>query len=173
MRLLLELMLVHVAYATSQPSLARVAAVLFLRVPYDDRDRIRSDMKRNSHTHHPLFRGWSNRRCICCSLFGLQGFPFGTAILNVASKSCQAVKLSRFCSSQSFRPSSVSCFIRTRKAPLGPQFRPPVFRALNSQLSTLHCPGSRSVPGTANSQLSTLNSSLRFVPEGPSPCQKT
>ena len=27
MRLLLELMLVHVAYATSQPSLARVAAV--------------------------------------------------------------------------------------------------------------------------------------------------
>ena len=60
MRLLLELMLVHVAYATSQPSLARVAAVLFMRVPYDDRDRIRSDMKRNSHTHHPLFRGWSN-----------------------------------------------------------------------------------------------------------------
>ena len=81
MRLLLELMLVHVAYATSQPSLARVAAVLFMRVPYDDRDRIRSDMKRNSHTHHPLFRGWSNRLRICC-LFTLRpsGKPESTPL---------------------------------------------------------------------------------------------
>ena len=95
MRLLLELMLEPAAYAASQPSLARVAVVLFMRTPYDDRNRKCPDMKRNPHTHHPLFRGWSNRLRICCSLFGLQGFPIGTDILSKELDVCQVLRCSR------------------------------------------------------------------------------
>ncbi len=90
MRLLLKRKLELVAYATRQPSLAGVAVVLFVRTLYDDRNRKWSDMKRNPHTHHPLFRGWSNRLRICCSLFGLLGFPVGTVILIGLHPPCQS-----------------------------------------------------------------------------------
>ena len=57
-----------------QPSLGRVAAVLFaMRFTDDDGHRVLSDVKSNTHTHHPLSGGWSNRLRVCCSLFGLSG----------------------------------------------------------------------------------------------------
>ena len=83
-------MLYLAAYAASQPSLGRVAVVLFMRTLYDDRNRKCPDMKRNPHTHHPLFRGWSSRLRICCSLFGLLGFPVGMVILIGIRLSCQS-----------------------------------------------------------------------------------
>ena len=54
-----------------QPSLARVAVVLFsLRFTNDDRHRVLPNMESKTHTHHPLSGGWSNRLRVCCSLFG-------------------------------------------------------------------------------------------------------
>ena len=48
----------------------------------------------------------------------------------------------------------------SRSSPAPQQVRPPVLRTLNSQLSTLHCPGGRSVPVSGN------------LTEEPSPCHE-
>ena len=73
-RLLLNSGLLNVAYGHTQPSLGRVAVVLFsLRFPYDNRHRILTNMKGKTHTHHPLSGGWSSRLRVCCSLSAPKG----------------------------------------------------------------------------------------------------
>ena len=75
MRLLLEFRLEDAAHAASQPSLASVAAVLYMGTLHKDRYRKRTDVEGDPHTHHPLSGGWSNRLRIVCSLFGLRVSP--------------------------------------------------------------------------------------------------
>ena len=68
-RLLLKSPLYDVAYSHTQPSLARVAVVLFaLRFPDDDTHRILSNMKSKSHCTSPPFGRMEQPPARLCSL---------------------------------------------------------------------------------------------------------